>query len=429
MSAKKLNSGFFQSLFGPGQIRQPRHLWLITGIHILAWSAFFLLPLLIYPFRYNIANFLERELADKLMLVAFFYLFYYLLIPRLFERKQYYWFAAATLLLFLIYLFVLIQTRPRNVYINRQANTADSVNVHRNKQTAGRRFIISKQHDGGTNVPVRQLNIVVRDAPFPNDSLQNWLPPDFLDEPRQWMGIPLPFLAMVFNRASTSFLLILLLAGFIRLSFSFIRNQNEKKVLENAQLNAEVDLLKSQINPHFLFNTLNSIYSQAHARSENTEHSILKLSELLRYVLYESSAREVPLANDIQYIRNYIELQRLRLSNRVTIDFRVQGDLNHLSIAPMLLISFIENAFKHGISYSQASIIQIQLTVENNRLTMAVINPMIESEESGNTERGGLGLPNVTRRLAILYPGRHQLTVRRENQQHIVQLTLNLAHD
>jgi len=142
------------------------------------------------------------------------------------------------------------------------------------------------------------------------------------------------------NNAISSFVLLLLMGGFIRLSYSFISNQNEKKALENANLNAEVNFLKSQINPHFLFNTLNSIYAQAHSRSVNTEFSILKLSDLLRYVLYDSGDDKVELAKDIQYINNYIALQRLRLSKKVTINYSVTGDMEGKRIAPLLLINF-----------------------------------------------------------------------------------------
>lgn len=431
MPQSKNDHSLFQSLFGSRNGLRPKHLLLVVVIHLLAWSAFFLLPLLIYPLRFNLSNFVERELLDKLMLVGFFYLFYYLLIPQLFERKKYTWFAFTVLISFATYMATLLQTHPNNVYVNRGPTFAgpSGKDVLNDSIKPGRGFRFSKTDRLPDEQLPRQLNIVIRETPFPDDSLGKWMPPEFFEEPGRLFGISKPVLAIVLNRASSSFFLILLLAGFIRLSFSFIRNQNEKKILENAQLNAEMDLLKSQINPHFLFNTLNSIYSQAHARSENTEYSILKLSELLRYVLYDSSSREVSLESDVQYIRNYIELQRLRLSNRITIDFKVQGDLNELKIAPMLLISFIENAFKHGISYSQASTIVIHLLIENKQLRMEVINPIVESDKTESGDRCGLGIPNVTRRLEILYPGRHQLSVRRENDKHYVQLNLKLAHD
>lgn len=211
----------------------------------------------------------------------------------------------------------------------------------------------------------------------------------------------------------------------IRLAYSFIKNQNEKRNLENANLFAEVNFLKSQINPHFLFNTLNSIYSQAHARSENTEFSVLKLSELLRYSLYDSGADRVPLGDDIQYIRNYIDLQRLRLSPKVQLNFNVGGYPEGKYIAPLLLINFIENAFKHGISYSQPSIINIDIKIFEETLTLVVSNPIVERDRFAP---GGLGLRNVTRRLELLYPHQYKLLFHHSGDQYTVNLKVPLTN-
>jgi LytS/YehU family sensor histidine kinase len=188
-------------------------------------------------------------------------------------------------------------------------------------------------------------------------------------------------------------------------------------------LNAEVNFLKSQINPHFLFNTLNSIYAQAHSRSANTEFSILKLSELLRYVLYDSGENKVELVKDIQYINNYIDLQKIRLSSRVTINYNVKGGLAGYSIAPLLLITFIENAFKHGISYTQASTINVHIEVFEETLTLLTSNPVVERNSFAP---GGLGLKNVARRLDLLYPGKYLLDIHHDDLLHIVNLKLDL---
>jgi len=210
----------------------------------------------------------------------------------------------------------------------------------------------------------------------------------------------------------------------IRLAYSFIKSQNEKKSLENLNLNAEVNFLKSQINPHFLFNTLNSIYSQAHNKSEHTEYSILKLSELLRYVLYETGEERVPLERDIQYINNYIDLQRIRLSSKITLRYTINGNLSGNTIAPLMLITFIENAFKHGISYTQPSVIDIDITVFEKTLTLTVSNPVVKNDIF---TQGGLGLKNVTRRLELLYPGKHNLTISQTDNQYLVNLKIDLT--
>lgn len=422
---------FLFSLFGFTRSRSPRHLIMIVGIHILAWSVLFLLPLLIYPFRINISALLQYEIIDKLMLVVIFYLFYYWLIPRFFEQKRFLWFGLMVIFGFVLYILVLVWSWPkvmipegRRLVINGISPSINAVGPDNFPPTSRTQEYYNNKVDF-----VMPLAPGVGNEFVVNDSSQ--IPPfaRIFAEPGKILGISRPFLMMTLNRFSSSYFLIILMAGFIRLSFSFIRNQNEKKILENAQLNAEVDLLKSQINPHFLFNTLNSIYSQAHARSENTEHSIMKLSELLRYVLYDSGTRDVPLEMDVRYIRNYIELQRLRLSNRIKIDFQVKGDLGQLRIEPMLLISYIENAFKHGISYAQPSTIVIHLAIEYNLLSLKVINPIVDSGKSESNKSGGLGLVNGRRRLELLYPGQHHLLVQQINENYIVQLNLKLAHD
>jgi LytS/YehU family sensor histidine kinase len=241
------------------------------------------------------------------------------------------------------------------------------------------------------------------------------------------MGVPRGILFMSVNRSVSLCLVLLLIGGFIRLGYSFLRNQNEKKALENAHLNAEVNFLKSQINPHFLFNTLNGIYSQAHQKSEHTENSILKLSDLLRYVLYDSSEDKVDLGKDIQYLTNYIDLQKLRLSQKVTIEYKVTGNVKGRQIAPLLLITFVENAFKHGISYTNPSTINIVLTIFEQTLTLLVSNPVTETNSFVST--GGLGLKNVTRRLDLLYPEKYLLDIVHNDYLHIVNLKINLNSD
>ncbi|HKB45664.1 MAG TPA: histidine kinase, partial [Chitinophagaceae bacterium] len=170
---------------------------------------------------------------------------------------------------------------------------------------------------------------------------------------------------------------------------------------------------------------LNGIYSLAHNKSSQTETAVLKLSDLMRYVLYESGAEKVELEKDIQYLSNYIDLQRLRLSSKVTIHYQVKGDLKGRYIAPLLLISFIENAFKHGISYTNSSFIQVEITVFEETLTLFVENPIVETDSFV----GGVGLKNATRRLELLYPGKHSLNIVNNGRLHLVNIKLNLKSD
>lgn len=396
---------FLLVLFGFQRARNTAQLLFIVLVHAVAWALFLWLPLLFYPVRVEGEPIWRRELITKIFPIAFFYLNYYYFLPRFFERKR------TTAYLLLILLSVLVVSAA-DMFIRSRLTGFFPM--------AGNRMILAMRSRPSEGPPVMYRVTAERAG----DSLLTHRPPHPFEEPTV-LGIPRPFVFFSISRAASTCVFLLLLGGMIRLAYSFIKNQNEKKNLENAHLNAEVNFLKSQINPHFLFNTLNSIYSQAHARSEHTESSILKLSELLRYALYDSGEDQVDLERDIRYINNYIELQRLRLSSKIQLGYSVQGDMTGKTIAPMLLISFIENAFKHGISYTYASAISIHISIFEETLTLTVVNPLIEKDSFAP---GGLGLRNVKRRLELVYPERYELDIRRENDQHIVHLKLKLYH-
>lgn len=426
ISGENSNS-FLLTLFGFEKARSKAHVLLIILIHAAGWCLFFFLPVLLYPVRINDSQFVIRELIAKSILVVLFYLNYYFLIPRFFERKKYFAYFSLIILLFVIYMvqYVMVRTSlfsrrgGRFPFVefkahppNKDSLITDSAFINaRQKIIAG--FADSIPDPLSFNTALKQ-----------RDRSQKFRPPLTIGESTLF-GIPKGIWIMTLNNAVSSFVLLLLIGGFIRLAYSFIRNQNEKKLLENANLNAEVNFLRSQINPHFLFNTLNSIYSQAHARSANTEFSILRLSELLRYVLYDSGDDKVELSKDIQYINNYIDLQRLRLSKKVSIIYSVTGQIEGKLIAPLLLISFIENAFKHGISYTQPSTIEISIVIFEKTLTLSVVNPLTETNSFAP---GGLGLKNVRRRLELLYADHHELDIQRNDSLHIVNLKLELAN-
>ncbi|HLG39794.1 MAG TPA: histidine kinase [Chitinophagaceae bacterium] len=401
----KLNSFLF-TLLGFNKTKNKFHILLIVLIHAIGWFLLFLLPLLFYPVRINDDNFYQRELIDKSLLVGIFYLNYYVLIPRFFLKKRY---GLYTLLVFTLFILCLVQNIAiRNYYLDRRRPAFQ--------------FILAPP---GNDDAIANRFFKLRDS-FIRRNNNESIGPRFPQPESRILGVPRAMVSISLNNAISSFALLLLMGGFIRLAFSFVRNQNERKALENANLNAEVNFLKSQINPHFLFNTLNSIYSQAHNKSKNTEYSILKLSELLRYVLYDSGDDKIELAKDIQYINNYIDLQKMRLSSKITINYAVKGRLEGYKIAPLLLIVFIENAFKHGISYAHASAINIGIHVFDETLTLLVSNPVLERNSFGP---GGLGLKNVMRRLDLLYSGKYLLDIQRDDYLHIVNLKLNLKDD
>jgi len=201
---------------------------------------------------------------------------------------------------------------------------------------------------------------------------------------------------------------------------SFARRQQEKE--------AELKLLKSQLNPHFLFNTLNNLYGLSVLKSDKLPNLMLKLSDLLRYSLYDTKEMYVPLEKEIQYLENYMSLEKIRLEDKTEISFNKTGNISSQKIAPMLLIVFVENAFKHlGVSKNKKSNVLVDLIIEDEKLTFKCFNSIDKSKvQKQNLEQGksGIGLQNAKKRLHLLYPNKHQLSIANENENYVVQLTL-----
>ena len=207
-----------------------------------------------------------------------------------------------------------------------------------------------------------------------------------------------------------------------------VRQRLQIQEAESKQLQTELDLLKAQINPHFLFNTLNNLFGMARNQDAATAEGISRLSHLMRYMIHDSQVDRIDLDKEIDQVRRLIELQKLRFSaeDDIDIDFLVLGKTNKIQIPPMLLIPFVENAFKHGISLDTASFVHIVLKAQNERLEFSIKNsthiPRPEYKESD----AGLGLSNVRRRLELLYPGKHELKIQDAEKVFDVSLTIEL---
>ncbi len=199
---------------------------------------------------------------------------------------------------------------------------------------------------------------------------------------------------------------------------------SEKKAIEaeTERANAELAFLKSQVNPHFLFNTLNNIYSLAVSKSDNTAPSIMKLSNIMRYITDEAGQDFVPLQLEVDCMKDYIDLQRLRLGQKMTVDYTVTGYTDDKKIAPLLLMTFIENVFKYGISSHETSGITIKLAADNHAITFYCRNRLFGTKR--DTERTGIGIANARKRLQHLYPNRHFLAIEEAEGYFTVQLTL-----
>ena len=220
----------------------------------------------------------------------------------------------------------------------------------------------------------------------------------------------------------------MLIANFYGFTYGWFNTRQQRRSLEKAKLQAELLALKHQINPHFLFNVLNGLYGLAFQNDdEPTADGIARLSQLMRYMLYDSNASTVPLEKEVAYLRDYIALQRLRIHREVDILFESSSDLGQREIDPMVLIPFVENAFKHGISTVIASYVHISLILEGNELRFQVRNPMHPGgQSSSHGAVGGIGLQNVRQRLEMIYPEGYQLDIGPANGIYEVNLTLHL---
>jgi len=223
--------------------------------------------------------------------------------------------------------------------------------------------------------------------------------------------------------------LVVMLSTVLRVIMDWWRYQNEKQVLLTQTMQSELRFLKSQINPHFLFNTLNNLYALTLKKSDKAPDIVLKLSEIMRYMLYECNERRVLLTKEIQYIHNYLDLERLRQPKEADIRFTTEGIISEQMVAPLLFVPFLENSFKHGLNHhvTGGGFVRLHLSVSGNDLAFFIENSKAEAVPSLNHPRsGGIGLVNLQSRLDILYPDNHSLEVLDEPHRYAVTLHLKM---
>ena len=226
------------------------------------------------------------------------------------------------------------------------------------------------------------------------------------------------------------FIVYIIITMLLKLSKSwFLVSWLQKELLEKEKQKTVVELkaLKAQINPHFFFNTLNSIYSMALDKDDRLPGTVLQLSDLMRYFLYGSRDNFIPLEKDLTVVKEYIALQKLRSNAQLDIETKISGEISDQQIAPLLLITFLENAFKHGAKGSSGNtFIKLDIKVEKNKLNFTVENNKGIIDEVNTGDHNGLGLENVKRQLELLYPGKHLLNIQDEQDRFVVALQLSL---
>jgi two-component system, LytTR family, sensor kinase len=339
-------------------------------IHIAAWACFLMLPFVFYPRPRDFTFLTERYFSAFFILnngfiIAFYYLNSLLLIPKLLERKK---FLNYTLIIIGLLIFYGCFPRIYHFFFGSLQPV----------------FSGSRTPPQGQNRPHALLapgNIAV-------------------------------------------FLLVFVFSTGIKVINQWLNSEQRNKEIANEKMKAELSFLKAQINPHFLFNTLNNIYSLASDQSEHTAPAIMKLSNIMRYVLTEAKNDLVPLEKEIQFTTNYIELQKMRLTGKSNIDFTVKGDPFGRQIAPMLLLPFVENAFKYGISTREWSPITILFEIKEDSLYFSVSNHKHINTALKVADNTGIGINNTKRRLDLFYDDQYALTIDNAATEFIVHLKI-----
>lgn len=338
-------------------------------VHIAAWGCFLMLPLIFYPRPLDSSFIPEQAVTPFFFISNFFYIgFYYfnthLLFPRLLEKNK-----IISYYLIIIAIMIFFGSMPR---------------LYQSYFGHFQRF--------SSSLP-------------PLNPVRNFHP-------------------SILSPGSISiFLLVFLFSTGVKVMQKWLNSERRNKQIENEKLHAELSFLKSQINPHFLFNTLNNIYSLAENKSDLTPVAVMKLSNIMRYVLTEARQDSVPLEKEMQFIHDYIELQKIRNTDKTSVGFTVVGDITGKKISPLILLPFTENAFKYGVSTRELSPINILIESNKNQIHFRIKNNK-HSSGKNNLVNTGIGINNTRRRLDLMYPGKYELDIEDEPLTYTINLNI-----
>lgn len=213
----------------------------------------------------------------------------------------------------------------------------------------------------------------------------------------------------------------------VKLYFKTQEDREQRERLEKQDLERQLEYLRYQVNPHFFMNTLNNIHALVDINPERAKTTIVELSKMMRYILYEGDKKYIPVQREALFLNNYIELMRLRYSSRVSISLDMPEMMPDVMLPPLLLIIFVENAFKHGVSYAAPSFIDIKVEVTQDKLKFRCRNSRQEQKPDENKKKGGVGLANARRRLDLLFPNRYNLEIKENDKEYDVQLEIPLS--
>ena len=425
-------------------------------LHALAWIILIILPQYLSG-RYfgNNRLFTWWFFVNTSTYVVIFYVNYLFLVPRLFFKgKRLIYFLSALVLLVGIYFLTEVSNetffrRQRNDRLTALIDTSGidtlrydiirtedgryfrnegdssrtmgfSQNYRRNvrDQDDSGRVLINRDDSGRFSAEPGNTG---GGGPPPDDEERRPRPQDFSRIFRRY----LPF--QVYNYAVAALFFTFFSLG-LKVMERHAGIERKQKELEKEKLNSELALLKNQVSPHFFFNTLNNIYSLIAINTQDSQDAVLKLSRLMRYLLYESEQGKAKLNNEIDFMNNYIDLMRLRMSEKVALSVEFPDQYENVSIPPLLFIPFIENAFKHGISYREKSTIDISLKIENEKLIFECINSFVKKTDKNNEQYAGIGLDNVIKRLNLLFPNKHLLRIDKTSKTFHVFLEIDIKY-
>ena len=255
---------------------------------------------------------------------------------------------------------------------------------------------------------------------FLHISFKRFLYSEFIEQGKGFMNTG----KFIFQHTAVT-LFISIFVGMLKFVEDWFAMESKKKEIENEKLVSELRFLKAQINPHFLFNTLNNLYYLATVNSPNTTEVIEKLSQMMRYMLYESNHPLVSLEKELAYMENYISLEKLRLDNQVPVNFEVIGNPKAVQIVPLILITFLENAFKHGVSNNfKGAYVELSVEILPKTIVYKVKNSKLPKDSI--LEKSGIGLQNVTRRLELSYPDKYVMQQTETDDTYEVSLKIDL---
>ncbi len=228
----------------------------------------------------------------------------------------------------------------------------------------------------------------------------------------------------ILNKLVSNYGIPVLAAAIVIFKKWYINEVKSKKLTEE-KMAAELNFLKSQIHPHFLFNTLNNLYALTLIKSDKTPDMVLRLSDLLDYMIYKSNDDFVPLEKELEVLKSYVELEKMRYNERLDLQFDITGDSSGYEIAPLILLPFVENCFKHGASIDRSNpFIRISIEIGASVLILKAVNSFPEKIDAKEVQVQGIGLANVKRRLELIYPRQHELNIRQEAETFSVELKI-----